>query len=228
MSEMASFPPETAAEHAAVRGAVGLLDVSQAGVVRMTGGDAASVLNGVLTNDTRLAQGAGCLACLLNDVGRVRAAIHLYRTDDALLLEVGGAEAETLREAIDYYIFTEDAVVEDVSARFAILSVQGPLATQTVEEVIGEPPGDLLELHHRAVTLPGRISARLIGHSRTGEPGWDVWVPREAHDIAWEALLAAVTRRGGLPVGPQALEILRVEAGIPALGVDMGEDVNPL
>jgi len=201
-------------EHGAVRRHAGLLDLSDHGVVRMTGKDAPAVLNGVLTNDTRLEVGRGCFAILLNDKGRIRTALHVLRTEDALLMLVAPGQGEATRDAIDYYIFTEDAQVEDVSAEWGILSVQGPESAS----VLGV--GDLPELSHVVIRIAG-VDVRVVRHSRTGEDGFDLWMPR--------ASLEAVRTSLGLPaVSRETLDVLRVEAGIPWLGPEMSEDFNPL
>lgn len=216
-------PPD---EYASVRQCVGLLDLSDVGVVRVEGTDAPAVLNGILTNDTRVAPGAGCLAALLNDVGRIRAVLHVHRLPHALLLETSPELASTLVEVIDYYVFTEDARAEDVSLAWGLLSVQGPEARSLMEGLLCYEV-DLRELNHADATLAEQ-PVRVVRHSRTGEDGYDIWVPRCGLIRVWEILAAAVDDMGGRRVGREALEMLRLEAGIPIQGRDVDERVNPL
>src|SRR5262245_45819016 len=114
------------AEHAAVRGAVGLIDCSAAGRLRGRGPDLAQVLHGVVTNEVKnLPVGWGCIAALLNDVGRAQTLLVILRVEDGFLIETPPGLAEKSRDLIDYYIITEDAAIEDESPQWGQFSLQG-------------------------------------------------------------------------------------------------------
>lgn len=218
-------------EHRQVRHAVGLLDCSDQGRLHGGGHDMAQVLQGVVTNEVKhLAVGAGCLAVLLNEVGRARTLLGVLRVDDGYLIETPASLAPASRDMIDYYIITEDAVIDDVTALWGQLSLQGPKARAVLADLVGAgrlPPLDSPEYAHVEGDLGG-IPVRIVRHTRTGEDGYDVWVTAEGLPAAGMALLEAVRAAGGGPIGTGAQDVLRIEAGIARYGDDIDETVIPL
>lgn len=218
-------------EHARVRTRVGLSDCSDGGRIHGSGPDIGQVLQGVVTNEVKhLPTGGGCLAVLLNDVGRARTLLEVLRVDDGYLIETPPGLAEASRDMIDYYIITEDAAVDDVTSRWGTLTLQGPRARTVLAALVGEaavPGRDAPEHTHTAASLAG-VAVHLVRRTRTGEDGYDIWAPVEGLEAVWTALLTAVESAGGGPVGHRALEVLRIEAAIPRFGTDLDDTVIPL
>lgn len=218
-------------EHRYVRQAVGLLDCSDQGRLHGTGRDVAQVLQGVVTNEVKhLDPGSGCLAVLLNDVGRVRTILEVLRIDDGYLIETPPGLAPSSRDMIDYYIITEDATIDDVTNAWGQLSLQGPKARAVLADLVGVdriPALDSPEYTHTEADLRG-VPVRIVRRARTGEDGYDVWVAAERLPETWAALHAGVREAGGGPVGARALHALRVEACIARYGEDIDETVIPL
>jgi folate-binding protein YgfZ len=213
-------------EHRAVRQTVGLIDVSDGGRLHGGGPDIGGVLHGVVTNEVKhLPIGMGCLAVLLNDVGRARTLLVILRGEEDFWIETPPALAEATRDMIDYYIITEDATIDDVSGQWGELSLQGPKARAVLEAVL-EAPLPSLDLPEHAHLVVG--GWRVARRTRTGEDGYDLWIPIDALPAAWERLLGAVEAAGGGPVGHAALDVLRIEAGIARYYDDLDETVIPL
>src|SRR5438067_6948816 len=98
----------TAAEHAAVRTGVGLIDRSDHGVLEVTGRDRAKFLHAMLSNDiTSLTPGQGCAATLLDIHGKIQVLLRVLVLDDRILMMTPPDFAAKTSEALDAYLFSE-------------------------------------------------------------------------------------------------------------------------
>ena len=212
------------AEYEAVRRAAGLIDLSHQGKVRIAGADGQDFLNRMLTNDIKaLAAGRGCPSFLLNPKGHVVAYLSLLALPDAFLAEADPAAAAAMIEMLARYVVADDVILEDVSEAWGLLSLQGPAAPAVLEALLGGPVPPLEPLQFAEVQVGG-VPVRLVGHSRTGETGHDLWVAADRAAALWEAAMRAGARHGLRPVGQAALNVLRLEAG-QAWGGDVAGDV---
>jgi folate-binding protein YgfZ len=210
-------------EYEAVRTAAGLIDLTHHGAVGVGGGEGAQFLNGLVTNDVKaLSAGQGMRAAFLTGHGKVRALCRiLSRGSEYVILN----DPQTHQKIYDYvfpFSYAGDFKVEDVSASYRMLSVQGPKSLSVMKEVCFEPLPNLPE--HSWITT------KIAGHdvvacksSRTGDAGFDV-LAREAElaDI-WDLLLLKGDFHSIKPVGHDALERLRIEAGELVYGLDVDE-----
>src|SRR4051794_20054313 len=112
---------DTAAEHAAVRGAVGLVDRSDHGVLEVTGRDRAKFLHAMLSNDVAsLAPGQGCAATLLDVHGKVQVLLRVLALEDRVLVITPPGFAPSTSEALDTYLFSEKAYFRDATGEHAL------------------------------------------------------------------------------------------------------------
>src|SRR5436190_9766174 len=99
-----------AAEHAAVRGAVGLVDRGDHGLLEVTGRDRAKFLHAMLSNEVAtLAPGQGCAATLLDVHGKVQVLLRVLALDERLLVITPPDLAAKTNEGLDAYRFAEKA-----------------------------------------------------------------------------------------------------------------------
>jgi folate-binding protein YgfZ len=220
MTEAVQSHGDAAAGYEAVRGGgAGLFDLSARGRVEVSGGEAVQFLNGMLTNDVaRLEEGAWMHAAFPNPQGRLVAATRVVHRGGAFLFDTEAATHERVLRHLERFTLTGDFRVRDLTAETALLSVQGARAAEVLSEALGE---------EAAATARGRVtSARfgggevnLIRATHTAEDGFDLFV--EAGEAA--RLRDALVEAGALPAGLDALEVLRVEAGLPRYGVDASE-----
>ena len=212
---------DTVADYAAVRAGAGLIDRSHHGVVEVAGRDRASFLHALLSNEIKaLGPGQGCAATLLDVHGKVQVVLQAWILDDRILLVTPPGLGVKVVEALDGYLFSEKVELRDLSGERALFLLAGPQAPGLVERLAGATPPETAWSHVSA-SLDG-VEARLVrGGGETGEP--EVWVAVAATDgaRAREALVAA----GARPVGPAALEALRIEAGTPRFGADVDPTV---
>ena len=219
-----SGPPsfsDPAAEHAAVRGAVGLIDRRAHGLLEVTGRDRAKFLHAMLSNEVAgLVPGQGCSATLLDVHGKVQVLLRLLVLDDRVLMITPPDGAAATEAALDTYLFSEKAYFRDATGEEAMLLLAGPDAPAVAARLAGAQVPDRAWSH-----VPGSIggvSVRLVrGGGETGEA--EIWVMSPAAD--GERVWAACVEAGARAVGDTAFESLRVEAGTPSFPEDMGPTV---
>jgi aminomethyltransferase len=213
---------DAAAEYEAVRGGAGagLIDLSARGRVEVGGRDAVQFLNGLITNDVKtLAPGAWMEAAFPNPQGRLLAFARVWRAAESspFLFDTEPATRAVVFKNLERFSLAGDFQVADATGRTAQLSVQGARAASVVADALGA--GVSLPARGR-VAVSGRGGGIAVARAtHTGEDGFDLVVGVEhAHEL-WDALAAA----GARPVGQDALEVLRVEAGAARHGADVDE-----
>lgn len=212
-----SYPSGTIAEHLTCRNGAALFDVSHLGTLALAGPDAFDSLQSALSNDLRR-------------IGPGRAQYtHLLDEGDASVLDdiiVWWLDEE--RFWILPNASNNAAVVEalpgcvDLGATRALLAVQGPGSRSVLGQVSPEAAGvgrfRVAEVAWEGTTLT------VAGTGYTGEDGVEVAVAEDAATALWEALSSA----GAEPAGLGARDTLRLEAGLPLHGHELGEGITPL
>jgi folate-binding protein YgfZ len=208
------------AEHRAVMGATGLLDRSMVGKVVVTGRDRATFLQGMLSNDIKALQpGQGCPAAFLDAHGKVVSLLAVYVLEDRILLELPAGSTDKFLQTIDKFLISEKAYFEASDDGYVVLSVQGPGAEKTLAGLAAAPLA-AEPYSHQEASIAGE-PVRIVRRSHAASPGFDCWAAAAHGPALWKALREA----GGAPVGAEAAEVLRVEAGIPAFGADVDENL---
>jgi glycine cleavage system T protein len=222
--EMALFYKGQQEEHQQVRGAVGLIDLSYYGVLKVGGKEAVQFLNGLVTNDVKsLSKGEGMRAAFLTGHGKVRALCRVLSLGDEYLIINDPQTHDKIFKYIFPFSYAGDFKVEDVSDQYRALSVQGPKSVLVMKEVCFEPIASLAEIAWTENTIAGqRVLISRVSH--TGEIGFDIFVPASGLKDVWDFISLKGSYHFIAPVGLQALESLRIEAGIPVYGVDADEN----
>ena len=216
-------------EYAAVReGGAGLIDLSPRGRILVSGSEAIQFLNGLITNDMKKLEVNSWMAAAFPNVqGRLIASVRITRLADettnqsispAFLLDTEAVTHERVLKTIERFTLAGDFRVRDITEETVLLTVQGRLAARIVRTAIGDAAGE-----------PGRNAASqtvwkqsgltVLRATHTGEDGFDLIVESDQAAGLWSALQNA----GARPVGYDALEMLRIEAGQPRYGADMDE-----
>ncbi|HEY2715195.1 MAG TPA: folate-binding protein [Solirubrobacterales bacterium] len=212
---MASAPPvELDAQYRQLREEVGLLERDDRALVAVTGPDAAEYLQGQLTNDVEaLAPGEGQYAALLDRKGHMQADMRVLRpAAEKILVETEAATLPVVLKHLTMYSIGRDVSVADVSQERAVLSLIGPRSA----EVAGAPP--LPEHACEAVAVAGTEALAV------GTPAGIDLICAAADS---GRLAAALRDAGAAEVSPQAVELLRIEAGVPRFGAEMGTETMP-
>lgn len=216
------------AECEVARGAAGLIDLSFRASLRFTGPDRTSFLHNMLSNDVKsLRPGTGCYTAVLTQPSKVVADARLFCLEDALLLEVDLRFKDRAREHLEKFLVADEVEIEDLSERETALGVHGPRSADVLEAVTGAKDLPAAEHEHRAVRI-GDVPARVARSNWIGETGFDLALPRESATVAWRAIEKAGAAFGLRPVGMVGFNVLRVEAGIPWMGVDFDDSTLAL
>lgn len=206
---------DAAAEWRAVRQGCGMIDAGWRGLLRATGSDRAEFLQGMLTNQIKtLAPGQGVHAAHLTVQARIVADMRVLVADDEIWLDVPAQRKALLRETLDRYLVADDVELVDDDTVVPLLSLEGPRSSAVVTAVFGVS----IE-QHEPLAHVRQEGFRLVNASNTGERGVLVFGPADAAAALWQRCRDA----GAVAVGMRALDVLRVEAGIPWCDRDMDE-----
>jgi aminomethyltransferase len=214
------------AEHAAVRTAAGIFDVSHMGKVRVHGPSAADFLNGVLANDLdRIGDGQAQYTMLCNESGGVVDDLIVYRwTPEELFLVPNAANAATVVAALRLAAPAGVEVV-DHHEDHGIIAIQGPASRELVEAM--GLPADHDYMTMAAADIDGRpVIVCRTGY--TGEHGYELVVPADALVQAWDAAVEHGAALGAIPAGLGARDTLRTEMGYPLHGQDISPVITPV
>jgi len=210
-------------EYEALRTRVGLIDFSTQAVIEVAGKDRISFLHSLLTNDiTRLAPGSGCSAALLDPNARLIAELLVIAEAEVIWLLCEATRAEVVTRTLERYVFSEQVTVINLERRDAVLAFQGPRTLAALSRLIGEG-GTLRHPGDHVTRTVHDVPLRLIRHRLAGEEGVLCLVPAALAHHAWELFAHDDTHVGLRLVGWEALNTVRIEAGIPWYGIDMNE-----
>jgi len=211
-----SYPSGTVAEHLACRRDAAIFDVSHLGTVRLTGDAAFDVLQENLTNDLRkIAPGRAQYTHLLDPGdGSV--------TDDCIVWWVAPERFDLMPNASNTARVRAAVGGSDVTGERAVLALQGPAARERLSRVVADA-ASVGRFRVGTVEWDGTTLV-VAGTGYTGEDGVEIAVPVSAAEALWEAFVAA----GFTPAGLGARDTLRLEAGLPLHGQDLGPGITPL
>ena len=212
------------AEHAALRGAAAVLDLSARSRLCLGGTDAIRFLNGQVTNNVNdVIVGKGVYATLVNAKGKLQSDLNIYRLDAEVLLDFEPGLSERVQRRLEQFVVADDVQVVDVSSAYALFSVQGPRAAEVLQTFKWMPglPVDSMDLIDLKDSPWGEVYVANL--SRVGAGGFDCFIPTASVAAAREELTLGAEVVGGRVCGWEALEMARIEAGIPRFGADMDE-----
>src|SRR3954465_7099189 len=213
-------------EHAAVRDAVGVFDVSHLGKATVRGSGARAFVNACLSNDLdRIAPGQAQYTLCCDESGGVVDDLiaYLVSDDEVFLVPNAANTAEVVRRLAP--AAPTGLEVTGQHQDFAVLAVQGPRSPDVLDR-LGLPAGQEYMAYADA-TWDGR-EGRICPTGYTGEDGYEL-IPAAADAPAlWDALTAVVAEFGGRPAGLGARDTLRTEMGYPLHGQDLSMAISPL
>jgi len=204
------------------RATVALVDLSYRSRLCLLGADRQGFLNGQVTNNIlTLTPGRGCYACLLNAKGKIDSDLNVHCLEEELLLDFEPGLTDAVRSRLEAYIIAEDVQVLDVAPHYGVLAVMGPLASKAVGVLLPSydetsDPWTFQKLSHPDL---GEVYA--MRQPAPGVPAVQLYIPLPGLGTAAGILAGKVRALGGGWAGWDALEMLRVEAGVPRFGMDM-------
>jgi folate-binding protein YgfZ len=174
-------------------------DLSPRTKLRVTGADRVRFLNGQTTNDVRKSNESTTQeSCVLNAKGHLEAHLFLFTTSEAIWIDADVELREPLPARLERYVIADDVVIEDMTDKFALF------------HVVAEKPPQIFEAKF------------CLRSRRLFEEGWDVWGERGES----EKLKRALSTQSEF-ISPDAVEILRIENGIPRWGRELTTEIIP-
>ncbi len=197
----------------ALRTAAAWIDLSARGKIRVTGEDRARLLHAMTTNDIQHMQpGDGLHAFFLNAQGRILADAYIYHLGESFLLDTEPEAASKVLQHLDKYIIADDVTLEDQTAIWKAIGIEGPASAEAVE-ALGLP---VPVLDYHVANFDNGFTARTAA---TGPMGFRVFVP-----VAELAALIEKLAAAGIPeADPEAARTVRLENGRPRYGDDITE-----
>jgi aminomethyltransferase len=209
-----SYPSGTLAEHRTCRTGAVAFDVSHLGTVLLRGRDAYDRIQRTLTNDlAKIGPGRAQYTHLLDDDGSV--------LDDIIVWWVGADEFHVMPNAANTARVRSAIGGEDITHTRAVIAVQGPESRRWLADVMPDA-AEVARFHVAEVKWRG-TTCIVAGTGYTGEDGVEIAVSTAAAPELWEAVLDA----GILPAGLGARDTLRLEAGLPLHGHELGPGITP-
>jgi aminomethyltransferase len=215
-------------EHRACREHAVVFDVSHLGSVHVRGAGAFATLQWAFTNDLdRIGPGRAQYTHLLHPVdAHVVDDIIVWWTEPGEFLVMPNASntaplVDALGEAA-LFLGGGECEIDDVTATRVVLAVQGPEARQRLATVL--PDAAVVERFAVQRVEFGGAAGWAAGTGYTGEDGVELHVPADAAEECWRLLLEA----GITPAGLGARDTLRLEAGLPLHGHELGAGITPL
>ncbi len=194
----------------ALRTSAAWIDLSARGKIRVTGEDRARLLHAMSTNHIAgLQPNEGVYAFFLTPQGRIVADAFVYNLGETMLLDTEPETAEKLREHLDKYIIADDVMLEDETARWAVVAVEGP-ASLDFAATLGLP---VPEKQYALAVWNDGFTVRVAS---TGPTGLRVFMPAsQKQDFVARLNI------------PQAMSgetrTVRLENGMPRFGEDISE-----
>ncbi|MFW6367183.1 MAG: glycine cleavage system aminomethyltransferase GcvT [bacterium] len=213
------------AEHRHTRARASLFDTCHMAEFRISGPNAATLLDSVFARGTADQKPGICrYNFLLSEQGTILDDLIVYRLADNEFFVVGNAgtrerDGATIRERVG-----NDLQVVDVSDQTGKLDLQGP-ESKAVLASLGLPKEEQPQRFRcKSVSLEGR-EILVSGTGYTGEAGFEIYLPAEDAEALWLRLLNCEAVK---PAGLGARDTLRLEAGLPLYGHDLDDSVTPL
>jgi folate-binding protein YgfZ len=214
-----------AAQYRAAREDAVLCDRSDLGRLRIEGADALDLLHRLTTNDIlSLQPGTGTAAAFVTAKGRLIDLVTFHRLHETLLCLTGPGQSAAVAAHVDRFTFREAVRVTDVTRSFGTLAIYGARARERAARLFGSAPAERPPHHPTEVVLAGARAVLARWFPLGGEA---FHLTAEAPDLP--ALRAAILDACGdlTEAGAECVEILRIEAGLPAAGRELTEEYNP-
>jgi aminomethyltransferase len=215
-------------EHRTVREQAGLFDLSHMGELFLEGPEAADALAYALITDPRgLAVGRAHYSMICFPDGGIMDDLIVYRlADERYMVVANASNVACVRDALAERAAVFNCTIEDRSLTIALVSIQGPRSSEILAPLTDV---DCASLRYYAIA-DGHVAgvpALVARTGYTGEDGFEIFIDVVSAGRVWDALIEAGRPAGLVPVGLGARDTLRLEAGMPLYGNELGPDTTP-
>lgn len=216
-------------EHATVRNAVGVFDVSHMGEFILKGENALDLIQRVTSNDaSKLHDGKIQYSCLPNEDGGIVDDLLVYRIDEkSYMLVVNASNIEKDWDWIQKFN-TANVEMHNISDKTSLLAVQGPKAADALQSLTDIDLASMEYYTFKKGKFAGIDNVLVSATGYTGAGGFEIYFDNEHADAMWDAIFAAGVEYGIKPIGLAARDTLRLEMGFCLYGNDIDDTTSPI
>ncbi len=215
-------------EHECVRTRVGMFDVSHMGQIHVTGPDAQSAVDWLITNNVaKLESGQAAYSPMLHPNGGIVDDLIVYKrsaTDIFICVNAGTTGKDFAHMTAN---IRGDAKFVNLSDRYSQIAIQGPKALPLLAKVWPKAASELKTFRFLEFTDQGN-DLLLAGTGYTGEKGFELYVPWDSAPLYWKLFMDAGQEFGAMPIGLGARDSLRLESRYSLYGHDITDHTNPI
>jgi len=219
-------------EHASVRNAAGVFDVSHMGEFMVKGPNALELIQRITTNDAaKLTAGKAQYSCMPNETGGIVDDLLVYciKENEVYMLVVNAGNIDKDWNWITQYN-TNNAELQNISDDTCLLAIQGPAATKILQKLTDI---DILNLPYYTFAkgkFAGVENVLISATGYTGSGGVEIYFENKdgAADKIWDAIFDAGKSAGIKPIGLGARDTLRLEKGFCLYGMDINDTTSPI
>jgi aminomethyltransferase len=217
------------AEHATVRNAVGVFDVSHMGEFILKGENALDLIQRVTSNDAaKLHDGKVQYSCLPNEDGGIVDDLLVYRIDEkSYMLVVNASNIEKDWNWIKKFN-TDNVEMHNISEKTSLLAIQGPKAAEALQSLTAIDLALMEYYTFKKGSFAGVDNVVVSATGYTGAGGFEIYFDNEYADQIWEAIFKAGAAYGIKPIGLAARDTLRLEMGFCLYGNDIDDTTSPI
>lgn len=218
---------DPAAEYTWLNETAAVVDTGFQFPAELSGPDRVRYLNAVTTGNIRdLPPGQSTLGLLLNPQGHILAELLTLALEDRLLCLSHRVASERTLATLERYIIMDDVMLTNLSPTLASVAVLGPRAASSLA-ALGLGEGEALSPGEHCLASFQGTPLRLLRASLLGLPAWEILAPHAVLATLWQQAVEVAKTLGGGPVGYEAINVLRLEQGVPWYGVDFDDRVIP-
>ncbi len=216
-------------EHATVRNAVGVFDVSHMGEFILKGENALDLIQRVTSNDASvLTDGKAQYSCLPNNDGGIVDDLIVYRIDEkTYMLVVNASNIDKDWNWISKHN-TKNVEMHNISEKTSLLAIQGPKAMDTLQKLTDVKLADIPYYSFAKGKFNGVDNVVISNTGYTGAGGFEIYFENEFAEKMWDGIFAAGAEFGIKPIGLGARDTLRLEMGFCLYGNDIDDTTSPI
>jgi aminomethyltransferase len=216
-------------EHATVRNAVGVFDVSHMGEFILKGENALDLIQRVTSNDaSKLHDGKIQYSCFPNETGGIIDDLLVYRLDEkSYMLVVNASNIEKDWDWIQKFN-TNNVEMHNISDQTSLFAVQGPKAADALQSLTDMDLASMEYYTFKKGTFAGVDNVLVSATGYTGAGGFEIYFENKYADQIWGAIFKAGAEFGIKPIGLAARDTLRLEKGFCLYGNDIDDTTSPI
>jgi aminomethyltransferase len=216
-------------EHATVRNAVGVFDVSHMGEFILKGDKALDLIQRVTSNDASvLTDGKAQYSCLPNNDGGIVDDLIVYRINEkTYMLVVNASNIDKDWNWISKHN-TNNVEMQNISEKTSLLAIQGPKALDTLQKLTDIKLADIPYYSFVKGIFNGVENVVVSNTGYTGAGGFEIYFENEYAEKIWDAIFEAGKEFGIKPIGLGARDTLRLEMGFCLYGNDIDDTTSPI